>query len=106
MKTQIRRVGISSCVKIFALLYAIVGIFIGGMFSLFALLGAGQGLFSQVGPIARLAFGVGSIILFPVLYAAIGAISGVICGAAYNLAADFVGGLELEFDDVKTVSLS
>jgi hypothetical protein len=103
MRGQIRRVGIGSCVKIFGLFYAVVGILVGGMFSLFALLGAGQGLFSQAGPVGRLMFGVASIILFPLLYAAIGAITGVIGAAAYNVAADLVGGIELEFDDLQSV---
>lgn len=102
MVRQVRSVSISSCVKILAFLYAFIGIFVGGMFSLFAILGARLGPFSQPGAFGstgRVVFGIGSIIFFPILYAGIGAISGLICGGAYNVAAGVVGGIELELGD-------
>lgn len=41
-------------------------------------------------------FGVGAIILFPILYGVMGLIFGAVSAALYNLFAGIVGGIELE----------
>ena len=41
-------------------------------------------------------FGVGSIILFPIVYGIMGFIGGLITAVLYNLLAGFVGGIEME----------
>ena len=43
-------------------------------------------------------FGVGSIILFPILYGILGFLGGLITALPYNLIARFVGGIELELE--------
>lgn len=44
--------------------------------------------------------GVASAIIFPVLYAVLGFLGGVIAAALYNLIAKWTGGLEFEVRDV------
>ena len=45
-------------------------------------------------------FGPGMLLLFPFLYAAAGFLFGALACAIYNLAAKFVGGLEISVVDV------
>jgi hypothetical protein len=40
--------------------------------------------------------GVGTILFFPLFYAAIGALSGLIGATLYNLISSYTGGLEVE----------
>lgn len=71
----------------------------GQSFPLLALVGSalqtvssGTGFPSQFGVL----FGVGAIIIFPILYGALGFIFGLILGGLYNLLAGVVGGVEIE----------
>ncbi len=41
-------------------------------------------------------FGLGAVIIFPILHGIIGAIAGAIGAAIYNLAAGWVGGFEVD----------
>ena len=99
MVKTLRSVGAASCAKVFALLYGMLGVLIGAMFSIFALVGAELGAFGRIGPFGRILFGFGSIIFFPVLYSVIGAIGGLIFGGLYNVVANLVGGIELDIGD-------
>jgi len=45
-----------------------------------------------------LGFGVGSIIFFPIVYGILGGILGALSALFYNIAAGWVGGLEVEVD--------
>ena len=90
----VNRVGVLSVGKIASVLYGILGLFIGGFVSLITMGGtslAGPGF----GPFGVL-FGVGAIILFPLMYGAVGLIGGVLAAALYNLLAGIMGGIELE----------
>jgi hypothetical protein len=100
MTQQLRSVGAVSCAKVFAVLYGMLGFLIGtavsAVFFLSALVGR-QGLDGppSSGPIAFM-MGAGSIIFFPVLYAVIGAVGGLIMAALYNLVANYMGGIEVD----------
>ena len=88
----IKRIGAVSVGKIFGLLYAIIGLIEGLLFALLSLFG---------GAIAGVAFssalfGVGSIIIFPIMFGIMGFISGVLMAFLYNLAAGWIGGIEVE----------
>jgi hypothetical protein len=88
---MIRSVGIFSVAKMMGALYAMLGLIVGGLFALVSLAGV------QVeggGPMV--AFGVFSLILFPLMYGILGFIGGLIMAFLYNIVASMVGGIELE----------
>ena len=103
MTKQLRSIGPLSCAKVAAIIYGVIGLIIGAFVSLLSLLGVFGGGFGATGgepsaPIFGLLFGVGAIILLPLMYACMGAIGGVIMAGAYNLVARVVGGIELEIE--------
>lgn len=94
---RLRSVGVLSSAKIFAVIQGAVGIVIGFIFLLFALVGAAfmpaQQRLGMVGMIVI-------AVLMPVFYAVIGFTVGAIWAAVYNLTAQTIGGLELQLDAV------
>ena len=91
----ITRVGPMSCAKIAAVLYGIMGLFFGAIFSLVAAAGA----FSAGAEDTRLfpmMFGAASIVVFPIMYACLGFVGSLIVATLYNVLAGMVGGVELE----------
>jgi hypothetical protein len=101
---QVKRVGVLSLGKVFAVLYGLFGLIFGVLFSLFAIMGAALGgLAAETGEEAGAAvfgllFGVGAVIAMPVIYAIMGFIGGILTAALYNLSARFVGGIELDLE--------
>jgi hypothetical protein len=101
MTQQLRKIGPVSCAKVLAILYAIFGLLIGAVLSLIFLItsmisrSAGMPPELQSGFFSFM-FGIGSIIFFPVFYAVIGAISGLIMSALYNVVAQQLGGIEVD----------
>jgi hypothetical protein len=94
----IRRVGPLSVAKIAATLYAVIGLIVGGIFSLIGMAGAfatrgSEG--SPFGPFGAM-IGAGSIVFFPIMYACLGFVGSLIMAALYNIVAGMVGGVELE----------
>jgi len=98
----IKRIRVLSLAKVMGMIYGGIGLVIGLIFSFFALLGAafGTALQDSSGPeaIFGVLFGVGAVILFPILYGLLGFLGGLLTSALYNLAARTVGGLELEVE--------
>jgi hypothetical protein len=94
--TVVKRVGVLSLGKVLGVLYALLGLIIGAFFSLFALVGAVAA--GGEGGAATLLFGVGAIIMFPVLYGIGGFIGGIIVAALYNVVVSVAGGIELELE--------
>jgi hypothetical protein len=95
-KLIVRRVGVLSLAKMMGALDALLGLIIGAFVSLFAVVGASL-MQSAVGSAGLgMLFGVGAIIVFPILYGILGFITGLICGALYNVVAGIAGGIELE----------
>ncbi|HZM62010.1 MAG TPA: hypothetical protein VFB85_19505 [Vicinamibacterales bacterium] len=90
----IKRVGPVSCAKIAGVLYAIIGLIVGGIASLIAMVGFAASGSESSGFGAFM--GVGSIIFFPILYACFGFVGTLIMAALYNVVAGMVGGVELE----------
>jgi hypothetical protein len=91
----IKRVGPLSVAKIAGTLYAILGILIGGIFSLIASVsGFASNTFGAAGLGAMV--GVGAIVIFPILYGCIGFVTTLIGAWLYNAVAGLVGGIEME----------
>ena len=91
----VKRVGPVSCAKIAGTLYAVLGLFMGAIFSLVAVVtgfssqASGAGAFGTV-------IGAGSIIFFPILYGGMGFVFTLVFAALYNVLAGMVGGIELD----------
>lgn len=92
----IKRIAPVSCAKISGTLYAILGLVIGGIFSLVAMMTGG--LASNTSGFAGLGamIGIGSIVIFPIFYGCIGFVGTLIAAALYNVIAGMVGGIEVE----------
>ena len=91
----VKRVGPLSCAKLSGTLYALIGLLIGGVFSMVAMAGgaASDNSFSRgIGA----AIGVGAIVLFPIIYGLMGFVATLIGAWLYNVVASIVGGIELE----------
>jgi hypothetical protein len=94
----IRKVGIGSVVKVSGVLYGLLGLVIGLCVALFAVVGLGAAAASNEdvpGWMGSL-FGIGAIVIFPIMYGVMGVIGGVLMAALYNLVASITGGLEIE----------
>jgi hypothetical protein len=91
----IRRIGPLSFAKLSGMLYAILGLVFGGLFSLIALAG---GFASNTAGSAGLGaiVGVGAVVIFPICYGLIGFVATLIAAWLYNVAAGIVGGVEVD----------
>jgi hypothetical protein len=99
----IKRVAPLSCAKIAAALYAVLGLFIGVIFSFFSLAGGFASAAFAADPSGRTGFpfaGLGAlaIVIFPILYATIGFVSALVGSWLYNLAAGVVGGIKIDLE--------
>jgi len=96
----VKRIEPGSAFKVGGIVYAFLGLIIGILVALFSMVaGSLGGLAGGGAPGARalgFGFGLGAVIIFPILYGIIGAIAGAIGAAIYNLAAGWVGGLEVD----------
>jgi len=97
---RLRSVGVLSSAKIFAVVQGAIGILVGFFFLIFAVVSAavmpGRQKLGMIGMIIL-------AVLMPVFYAAIGFVVGAIWAFVYNLAAEAIGGLELQLDAVPAV---
>jgi len=91
----IKSVGVLSVAKILGLIYGCMGLIFIPLFLMMGLLGSAIG--QQNSPLAGI-FGVGLAVLMPVLYGAMGFVTGAIGALLYNLFAKWVGGFELEME--------
>ncbi len=108
-KRVIQKVGVVSAGKVMAVLYLVFGFLIGGLYGLMFLMLSVFGStlaatdpafsdFASLGVGGGVAASLALVICLPVFYGIIGFIGGVIMAAVYNVAARFVGGLELEVE--------
>lgn len=95
----ITRVGPLSCAKVAGLLYVVIGLIAGGLFSLVAMAGgfaaAAASPGEHTGAFAAL-FGVGAIVILPICYGVFGFIGTLIMAGLFNVAAGMVGGIEVD----------
>ena len=94
----IRKVGIGSVVKVFGVLYGLLGFVVGAFLAMFALVGFGAAAAGNEDVPAWLGslFGIGAVIVLPIVYGIMGVVGGVLIAALYNLVANLTGGLEIE----------
>lgn len=92
----INRIGPLSCAKIAAVVYAIMGLIFGGIFSLLALAGAFASATDSNSSFFPMIFGAGAIVLLPIFYGCMGFVGTLIMASLYNLVAGMLGGVELE----------
>ncbi|MDK2907911.1 MAG: hypothetical protein PWQ87_369 [Candidatus Woesearchaeota archaeon] len=88
---KLNKIGVLSVAKVNAVIGAILGL-IWGIFA--AITGTSFAVLGGLGFMAGL--GLWSIIVFPIIYALIGFIGGVIGAFLYNLVAGWIGGIEIE----------
>jgi hypothetical protein len=91
----IKRVGPLSAAKITGTLYGLVGLVGGAVFSMIALLGGFASGSREVVGFGAL-FGVGAIVIFPILYGGLGFLTTLFGAWLYNVVAGFVGGVEMD----------
>jgi hypothetical protein len=104
-KVQIKRVGVFSCAKMYAITLAAVGLIFGIIYGLiFMVLGgammAGGGRDASTAGASSLVIGLIMMVAIPIFYGVLGFIAGLVGGAIYNVAARTVGGIELELENV------
>jgi hypothetical protein len=98
---RLTRISPVSAAKVAFLLYGGLGLFIGAIVALASLVGASFGFGQHDGSaLLGAVFGVGAVILLPLLYGGFGAIGAMIMAALYNLVAGIVGGLEVTLEPV------
>lgn len=93
---QISRIGVLSLAKMMGVLYAFLGLVIGGFISLFSMLGASIAASQNEGSPLGFLFGVAAIVVAPIFYGCLGFIGGLIMAPIYNVAAKIAGGIEVE----------
>ena len=94
-KRTLKRVAPLSAGKVLALLYGVMGLIFIPFFLLMT------AMTSQLPPAQRGIFalvGTGFAVAMPLFYAAIGFVGGVVSAAIYNVAAKWVGGIEVEVE--------
>ena len=82
-------------------LYAALGLIVGFFVSVAALFGMALGSVAEGEPgsaLIGLLFGIGAIVLLPILYGLLGFVCALVGAALYNLAARVAGGIELELE--------
>lgn len=98
----IRKVGVLSLGKLMAVMYAGIGLVLGGLYALFAVLGGGAMMAmggesdSALGGGMMIGMGLAAIVIAPIFYGLLGFIGGIISAFFFNLAAKYTGGLDLE----------
>jgi hypothetical protein len=94
----VRRFDVLSVTKVGGALYAAMGLVIGAVISVVALVGAASSPATYGGGprFFGLLFGVGAVLLLPVLYGILGAITSGLGALLYNAIAKHIGGISFE----------
>lgn len=105
-KLRIKKLGVLSVAKMYAAIFLVISLLISipyGLFIIiFSLSGAGS-----IGGQGGLALGGGGVVIgllvmigLPIMYSLMGFVGGAIGALLYNLFAGFVGGIEIEVENV------
>ncbi|PIN85378.1 MAG: hypothetical protein COV47_02455 [Candidatus Diapherotrites archaeon CG11_big_fil_rev_8_21_14_0_20_37_9] len=94
---EITKIGVMSAAKITGAIYAALGFLIGAIFTILSLIGAVIAATSSAqASIIGMIFGIGAIILLPIVYGIMGFVFGAIGAWIYNIIASKTGGIILE----------
>ncbi len=95
-RMRLRRVGVVSVAMFGGAAGLLAGLLVRGIIFLFSMLGVGVGPNGQnVAPL--IGFGIGTIVLGPILYGILGFVGGMINAFVYNIVARMSGGIQVEF---------
>ncbi len=92
---EIKKFDVFSVSKVFAIIFAIIGLIAGLFFAVFSIAAGAIVDFGGFGA----SFGVLGIIIFPIIYGVMGFVMGAIGALIYNLVAAWIGGVEIEFKE-------
>jgi len=92
--TVLKRISPASAFKVGLVAYGILGFILGAICSLLAAAGVSLARHGQTPFLGRV--GIFAVILCPIIYGIIGGVAAVIGAGIYNLAASWVGGLEVD----------
>jgi hypothetical protein len=95
----VKKVSPLSVAKVAGILYALIGLCFGALFSLFAMIWRASLSISNTPDLPgfpAFLFGTGAIVIFPVFYGVMGFVFALIGAALYNVVSGWVGGIELE----------
>lgn len=98
---QLRRIGVASASKVVGALYAILGLIAGVFVACISLVSAGfiRQEHPDMLPWFGSFFGVGAVVVLPIVYGVLGLVFGAIVSALYNAIAGLVGGIEVDLYD-------
>ncbi len=103
-KLRIKKLGVLSVAKIYALMLFVMSLLISIPYGLFIMIfgaalmgGGGRGGFAAGGGIVA---GLLVIIILPIIYGAIGFVAGAISALVYNIFAGMIGGIEIEVENI------
>ena len=89
----LKRIGPLSCAKVSGVLYGIMGLIIGLIFSLIAMVAIAAGNSPESALVV-----LGAVVILPIFYGGMGFIGGAVMAWLYNLVVTWIGGLEVEFE--------
>jgi hypothetical protein len=92
----VKRLAPLSFAKIAGVLYALMGLLVGGLFSAASILGGVMGAGDGDSPFGGMIFGVGAIVVLPIFYGVLGFVTTLIGAVLYNAIASVIGGVEID----------
>ena len=95
----LKSIGVMSAAKIVAVMYAVLGLIGGLMFgAIFSLIPLGEASSGEVPSWIAPMFGMGAIVIMPIVYGVMGFCIGAIGAVIYNALAGMMGGVELRLE--------
>ena len=92
----LKRVAPMSAAKILGVLYLVLGLIMGCIFALISVMFGSVLSQAEGGAMFAMFFGVGAIVILPIMYGIMGFLVGLIGSSLYNWLAGVVGGFELD----------
>ncbi len=104
MVTRLRNVNPIQCAIVSGVLYALLGIIVAILFA--PIMSVMTTHMPPGTPSVAAGFSMGTLVLFPILYAILGFIGGLITAFLYNVVAGWTGGIQLTFETLTPATVS